>query len=412
MKMNNTNMLHVQKFLVDHTLAQLELAHGVKSRVHGHKVSLNYSQIEAVDTDPLSQQCRGLIIRKEDGSAIAEDVPLGDTVVLAHPFDRFFNHVQDAAAAVDFSDPHTRFYEKLDGTCTILYFDDHVSEWHVATRAVSEADQCIDGFENVTFRSLFERALQDTLHRTFADFTVDLDRKVTYVFELTTPANRVVIAHKDYGITLLGARHNDTGQEFDVDVVGELIGSPVATSYRFGSVTELVDFVASRSAEEHEGVVVCDAQYRRVKVKNAGYYALNRIQDAVGKSIYSLLNVVLDEKLDDVIPLIPEHVTQRAMGLRDGIQALARKQDALYTKCLEVSDCVSEDHTDHATKKAFALAVLARGGWMAPLMSRYHGQCGNFYEWLQHNRREGAADMDGWQQSFLKGLLRQIELNK
>jgi len=405
---NNNNKLHVQKFLETHSLGELEAAHGVKSHVHGHKVSLNYSQIEAVDTDPLSQQCRGLILRKIDGSAIGEDSPVGETGVLARPFDRFFNHGQEAAANVDFSSPKTRFYEKLDGTCTILYFDSVVSAWHIATRAVSEADQCIDGFENLTFRTLFERALGDTLHVSFTDFVEFLDPAITYIFELTSPANRVVIAYDDYRITLLGARFNADGMELDVKSLGSELGIPFAPSFRFGSVTELVEFVASRSAEKHEGIVVCDAQYRRVKVKNAKYYALNRVQDAVGKSICSLLNVVLDEKIDDIIPLVPEHVVTRAMALRDGIQKLAKKTDALFAECLDVSDCVSSDHKDHATKKAFALAVLSREGWMAPLMSRYYGQCDNFYSWLKMNRVEGAEDMDGWSQSFLKNLLRQI----
>ncbi len=409
-------MLYVQKFLVNHSLGELEIEHGVKSRLAGthgaeHKVSLNYSQIEAVDTDPLSQQCRGLILRREDKGTINKGTnPFGPSKVLARPFDRFFNLGQEAAAPVDMSASTTCFFEKLDGTCTIVYFDDIVDKWCVATRAVADANQPIDGFGNLTFRSLFEHGLKDSTGMDFSEFVPHLDPSFTYIFELTSPANRVVIDYPNYAVTLLGVRVTSTGKEFSAKSLAPKFGVPSAPSYSIGSMDELVKFVSGRSAEQYEGIVACDENFQRVKVKNAEYYALNRIQDAAAKSVFSLFNIVLAEKLDDIVPLIPEHVAHKAYALRDGLQKFARKQTQIYFKCLDVAQCISGDYNDHEARKAFALAVLARDGHMGFLMSIYTRKCDGFYDWLQNQKLPNPKDeFSQWPQSTVRNLLKSIK---
>jgi len=210
-------MLLVQEYLKTHSLEALDREHGIKARPCGHKFSLNYDMIEAKDDDLMAQECRGLILCLADDNAVLSlDEPLGETRVLARPFDRFFNHGQGAAADVDLEHPDTRFYEKMDGTLCILYFDFVKDEWHVATRSVAEADLPIDGFEDFTFRTLFEKAcLETTGLEDFWRFTFLLDTKKTYLFELTTPRNRIVVNYENYGITLLGARTNECGTEHD-----------------------------------------------------------------------------------------------------------------------------------------------------------------------------------------------------
>jgi hypothetical protein len=57
-------MLLVQEFLKNHTFKELQEQHGVYASFckNGRKFSLNYDQIESVNSDILSQQCRGLIL--------------------------------------------------------------------------------------------------------------------------------------------------------------------------------------------------------------------------------------------------------------------------------------------------------------------------------------------------------------
>lgn len=400
----------VQKFLRNRSLSELQAEHGVKARVTGHKFSLNYDQIEAKDSDPLAQECRGLILTPVQG-LVQMDVPLGETRVLARPFDRFFNLGQEAAADVDLDHPETRFYEKMDGTLTILYFDDVVGEWHVATRSVPEANLSIDGFGEYTFRTLFEHAYRETTGREFKDFVRYLDVQTTYIFELTTPVNRIVVEYKDYGITLLGARARETGVEFDPVSIAPALEVPHAPVYRFGSLQEMVDFVSTRNPQNHEGIVVCDPQYRRIKVKNAGYLALNKVRDSVLNSPRGLVELLLLEKLDDALPLFPNHIVERAEKLQNAFRVLVQGARKDYLDCwneAEQEAPISEESSKalfRAHRKAFALAVQGRRLWMAPMMDIYQGKASDLTEWIKSKRHIDG----GWSNSFLDQVLRQLE---
>lgn len=397
----------VQKFLKEKSLQQLEIEHGVKARISQHKMSLNYDQIEAREDDPLAQECRGLILRPTElQGSIDVARPLGDTVVLARPFDRFFNYGQAAAAEVDFDHPATSFYEKMDGTLCIVYFDDVKNEWHVATRSIPEADLPVDGFGDHTFRTLFEKAVEETVGKDFETWTSkQLFRDTTYMFELTTPANRIVVEYEGYGITLLAARKTATGKELRPAFVQAQVKTPTAERYRFGSVTELVEFVSSRDPTKHEGIVVCDQHFRRIKVKNAGYLALNKVRDSVLKSPRGLVELILLEKLDDALPLFPDHVVDRAHKLQAAFRELVVHYRDAYDECKAQADATA-DADDREHRKAFALAVQAHEhGWMAPMMEQYQGRVNGLMEWIQSKRQVDG----GWSNGFLDTVLRYLE---
>lgn len=411
-----TMTMLVQRYLATRTFAELEAEHGVKSRIFRHKVSLNYSQLEARDDDRLAQECRGLILCRMDGQSIDADAIIGETRVLARPFDRFFNLGQGAAADMNFEDSGTRFYEKMDGTMCILYFDDVKSEWHVATRAVAEANLFIDGFEEYTFRTLFERAVKDTTGQTFNEFVSvetpcsgccycphsQLAKNFTYIFELTTPVNRIVVPYETYGITLLGVRINSLGTEIDPIVWAGILNVPSPEIFKLSSLTDMVDFVSGRDPKGYEGIVACDSEYRRVKVKNAGYLALNKIRDNAMNSPRSLMELVLLEKLDDAIPLIPDVVIERALAMREGVRSLMREHGSAYAACMDTADTCSVRSDERAHRKTFAIAVQTSGGWMAPMMAQYTGRTSGLRDFIDSKRSVGG----GWPASFLDSLIR------
>ncbi len=198
----------VVEYLRTHSAADLLAAHGVKlsSGTRGYKASLNYDQLQAKDSDPLACECRGLILATPDGRPLPTDGVVGETIVMARPMDRFFNHGAGAAPAVDIEHPESRVFEKLDGTLCIVYWDQHAREWCVATRAVCDADRTIDGFGEHTFRTLFEHALREHVGLSFDAFTEKLFSLWTYCFELTTPQNRIVVDNRESKVHCLAIR--------------------------------------------------------------------------------------------------------------------------------------------------------------------------------------------------------------
>lgn len=422
-------MLLVQKFLENKTFGDLAKEHGVYASFSksGHKWSLNYDQIEAKESDPLAQECRGLVLSCEDGrSHLTQAVQLngklsydhispGNTMVLAYPMKRFFNHGQGSAADINWSDPGLSVLEKLDGTLCILYFDPFTKQWCVATRSVSEADLLMDN-GLFTFRTLFEKALMDTAGKSFYEYTSVLNTRITYCFELTTPYNRIVVNYPNCRVTLLAARWiyskfdeidlSFKNQEFAwrndalVPVPFDMNGVPVVQAHTYTSIDELINWVSSLNPMEHEGVVVRDSQFNRIKVKNAAYVAYNKVRDALATSQRNMVELILTEKDDDVIPMLPEEIVNNLQKIKAGIQVVIKQHDENYLAAKAQADTIMP-----GDKKTFAILVTKNKDlWTAPFFSMFDGKSANMKDFIQKNRKDGT-----WGNSFLDKML---ELSK
>lgn len=392
--------LLVQEFLENKSFHDLEKEHGVYASFSksGHKFSLNYDQIEAKESDPLAQECRGLILSLEDGSPIlategsrATVIP-GKTKILAFPMKRFFNYGQGSAANIDWSDSKLSILEKLDGTLCIAYWDPFIEKWSIATRSVPEADLLMDN-GLFTFRTLFEKAFEDTTGYFFNEAEY-LRRGWTYCFELTTPYNRIVVNYPKNRVTLLAVRDLDSLQEMNPRdaMTRHLIPKmPVVQTFEHKSISDLIEWVSSLNPMEYEGVVVRDSGYNRIKVKNALYVAYNRSRDTLGSSIRNCLELILAEKEDDVIPFLPEDIVINLIKIKENVQKFIPYYDNLYKDILSQS-------TD---KKSFAiLATKNKDLWSAPLFQMYDGKASGMKDFIQKNRKDGT-----WSNTFLDKIL-------
>jgi hypothetical protein len=411
-------MLLVQQYLENHTFGDLVRDHGVYASFSksGHKFSLNYDQIEAKESDLLAQECRGLILAREDGSSFLsqfvavpghkpshDHLSPGRTKILAFPMKRFFNYGQGVAAAIDWSDPKLEVFEKMDGTLCIVYWDEFIEKWCVATRSVPEADLPMDN-NLFTFRTLFEKALQETTGYDFnLGFPHLLHKGQTYCFELTTPYNRIVVYYPKSGITLLTVRNNFTYQElaFDHPVIEALMPRvPVVRSHSLDTVEKTLEWVASVNPMEHEGVVVKQAG-NRIKVKSPAYVAYNRVRDTLGASERNIVEIILSEKDDDVIPMLPEEIVKNLQKIKAGLQSVIHQHDEWYRKVR-----VFMEMSNLSDKKSFALAVnelntLHPGKvWTAPFFQMFDNKSSNMKDFIAKSRKEGS-----WGDSFLDRML-------
>ena len=406
-------MLLVQKYLENHTFGDLAKEHGVYASFSksGHKFSLNYDQIEAKESDPLAQECRGLVLACQDGTSLSsqfltlpgvkpshDHLSPGQTRILAYPMKRFFNYGQGCAAQIDWSDAKLAVLEKLDGTLCIVYYDPFTDKWCVATRSVPEADLLMDN-GLYTFRTLFEKALVDTTGYEFDVFTRSLEKSYTYCFELTTPYNRIVVDYKTCGVTLLAVRGLVTLSEVDfkhpvVDLLPTCL--PLVQGHTYSTVDELVNWVSSLNPMEHEGVVVRDSNFNRIKVKNAAYVAYNKLNDRLGSSERNLMEFILLEKDDDVAGFLPEEIVNNMAKLKAGLLAAIQKHDEAY-----VAAKAEAAATAPGDKKTFAILVTKNKQlWTAPFFNMWDGKASSMKEFIQNNRKDGT-----WGDSFIDKLL-------
>lgn len=339
--------LAVQIYLETRSFQDLEDELGVGARLStdGRRVSLNYDQISSKPGE-IVDQCRGLVVRALIPTVLADDSnwkskPLGASRVVAYPFKRFYNYGDNSVPlAVDLKDSRLRVEEKVDGTLCIVYRDDVFKKWCVATRSVPDADLPISIgsilHPGLTFRLLFERAVEKTLGISFDDLTELLDSDFTWIFELVSPVNKVVVEYNE-GIVLLGCRSVLSGKEqleptehirMTVPNISDVIPRPACHSAV--TIEEIIEFVKNRPPKSAEGVVLVDSKWNRSKIKNPGYVAASKTRDVLMSSRRNMIEYILAEKIDDMIPYMDAETLSEMERTRAGLVDLFSQMDQQY----------------------------------------------------------------------------------
>lgn len=387
----------VCQFLKTKSLQDLKDQFAIDHTIDNHKVSLNYDQIASKKGCKLTQECRGLIITPiELKGPVVPNEPLGNTRVLARSFDRFFNYGDTECARIDFLDPTTRFYEKLDGTLCMLYYDDIGSKWCLGTRKVPEANLPIKYHsKGITFRDLFLSALEN-----FDLITTKLSRRSTYMFELTAPDNQILVKHTEPKATLIGVRDRDTGEEADPIWEAKMISIPGPTLYCISpikSLQELIEEISKKDPLSFEGIVVCDRNFNRVKLKTPPYLALSRLKNKLLSSDRNITALVLSGTLKDhIFEILPEELGNRAKELQEGLKRATEKYERIYQESWEAA---SKEHTYGSREHRKAFALHAKDHFnLGSLFYRYDLEENvSFMDYVNNNKNLNGE----WTSSFL-----------
>jgi len=173
-----------------------------------------------------------------------------------------------------------------------------------------------------------------------------LPEDVTFMFELCTAQNRVVVRHAEPKVVLLGARNRLTGQEYRP---GEMIhlfpNTDIPKVYPVGSPKEAIELLSEMKGEEQEGFVVVDGNFNRIKMKCPNYVALHHLADNLLSMRLIMQNVVLKEETAEVAAVFPEH------------SELLWEADRRYHDFLDELFGIYEAHKDIKDQKEFALKV-------------------------------------------------------
>lgn len=221
----------------------------------------NYG-IEADFTNPIVREARGIIIR------------LDTLDVVCWPFTKFCN-AQEEAAKIDlenFDWNRCQCQEKIDGSIVKLFWNPVEEHWQWATNSCIDASQaavhsCLDS----SFFSVIRKC--DNYRAIRFD---ELDRDTTYIFELVSPQTQIVVTYPAEHLYHIGTRNNKTGQESSQD-----IGIEKPKEYGLHSLNDCMQAVQELNAGTdkvlHEGFVVVDRNWHRIKVKSPEYFAMHRM---------------------------------------------------------------------------------------------------------------------------------------
>lgn len=365
-------MLKTQEFLRNGgTLEQLKERFAIGYRINEalRVVSLNYNQIESPMSEEIVQECRCLILELDTWD------------VKGITFRKFFNH-GEGYVPQDFDWSRFRTYEKLDGSLIALWYHD-TEDWQIATRSVPDGSSQVDE-SGLTFRELVLQTLED-MGVSWQRFINAMEPRYTYIYELMTPENQVVVHHHDRKLVLIGVRstrephfkesslENWEGYNPDFPV-------PVVRLYEGFSKEVILTEVQGRNPLEHEGFVLVDQNYNRVKVKSDAYCLLSHQRDGLGKSNRARIELILSEKDDDVLHTLPQFVQDKIMDLKAKIQALSHQIDTTYSQIRHIE-----------LQKDFALEAL-KHRYSPALFSIRMGRYGSAIDWLKAMSAKSVLD--------------------
>lgn len=302
-----------------------------KLSTDGFFCNLDYDQIEAKNGDPIAEECRGLVIRRADNQPFLVDLnDSGEFLVVCRPMRRFYNYGLPYSAKIDESSSSAVFMEKLDGSCIKLWWDELNEEWAIGTRGTPKAQTLIGGMHResqYTFSTLFMSIVGD-----FNEFTRQLNKEYTYIFELCSSWNQVVVFYKEPFIALLAVIHTSTGKELNIwTEVPESSFFRKVKRYNLSSAKEMLDFISSNNPAELEGIVLMDQKtFARVKVKHSGYNAISQLKSSVSASPRNMMEIILCGKLDDASPYLSEEVLKLANLMQEDVAEYVQENEELW----------------------------------------------------------------------------------
>ena len=133
-----------------------------------------------------------------------------------------------------------------------------------------------------------------------------LEPGVTYMFELTSPYNKIVVPQDETRLSFLGCRDNATLEEtyFTDHPLAEVFRTPKV--FPLGSLEDCVA-AAKELTLDHEGYVVCDAAFRRVKVKSPLYVSAHYMRSDDGSlSHRRAAELIKENQTDEFLTYFPE----------------------------------------------------------------------------------------------------------
>lgn len=250
----------------------------------------NYSQQTQYESkwDDITLACRGLVTMDDTGE------------IIARPFKKFFNMEEGKHTPT----AHYDVYAKMDGSLIIAFY--YCGSWIFASRGSFTSEQA--------------KAASKLFYREYDSDGMNID--TTYMFEYTSPWNRVVVDYGDHEkLTLLGGIRTDDGYEapwnhlYHISVLNNI---PLVEKYdAIADYSQLKKMIN----DNEEGYVIKFSNGDRCKIKGEEYIRLHKIMTEVSTksvwdclknqgNIYKLLENVPDEFFNKVKEYVDELTSQ------------------------------------------------------------------------------------------------------
>lgn len=351
-------MLKLVEFIKEHedweNLIQRE-PYCITIKRQDNLIMFSYNQLSSDFTNPVVKECRGIIL---------EDKTFRPVCV---PFFKFGNYGESYVDTIDWHS--ARVQEKVDGSLIKLWY--YNDKWNVSTNGTIYANMANlqNNIMNISnYYELFVSASKSLNYSL-------LDKDYTYMFELISPLNRVVVPYSETAIVHLGARSNITLKEFDVDLV---IRKP--KSYGFTSLEECIS-MASELPFSQEGYVVVDRDWHRIKVKSPAYVSAHYLINNRVITKSRIINMIKINEYEEFLTYFPQYKEY----FDEIISAISNMDNEINKQTKYINNNI-----DKSNRKEFAMYV-SKTFCPAYFFNWLDNKCNSFKEWLFNLRSEQIA---------------------
>jgi T4 RnlA family RNA ligase len=292
-------------------------------------VMLKYDQISSPFGEPIVRECRGVILDQSR-----------NWNVVSRPFDKFFNFGEGLAAPIDWE--MAKVEEKVDGSLMTLYHYDDA--WRVASSGTPDASGNVNGLPT-TFAQLFWQTWEKSNRNGSSLLLPPLGSEdLCFMFELTTPYNRVVVQHTEPKLTLLAVRNRKTGVYDFHERWAHYY--PSVKRYELRDLEEVQAALKQQNGLKQEGFVIVNPDGSRVKMKNDDYVRFHHMRDSINGSPKAMLEIVRANESTEFLAHFPEW------------QAEYDRVQAAYEDLVTHLEASYEAIKHHTVQKDFALEAV------------------------------------------------------
>mgnify|MGYP002562078748 CR=1 FL=1 len=334
----------------------------------GDYIMFKYNQISSDFTIPLVREARGIIFRESDWGCVCEK------------FTKFGNYGESYCPDIDWATASVQ--EKVDGSLIGMFYD---NGWHICTNGTIDAFKAeLNDVKYPTFGALVE----DAMPISWGEWEETADPKCTYMFELVSPYNRVVIPYEETKLYFLGMRDMEDGKEWNPEDSDMSYFFEMPKRYPLHSLED-VQKAANALPWDQEGYVVCDRNFNRVKIKSSAYILAHYARNNGNISKKNLIEIILSSEIEEFLIYANEYKEELEKIL-------------YYMNCVKDNSLNALKHIKSlklTNKKEYAKVVLA---YQKYIQSYLFENFDKYVSWEEHVKK---LDSNKWlkilEQNFL-----------
>jgi hypothetical protein len=314
-----------------------------------------YSQFESDFTNPVVRCCRGSVY----------DIQSDGTVKpYLMPFYKFLNLGENGADPIDWKG-ELYIRDKLDGSLLkVLIEEDGNDLWTTngSFDILVEVPEIFPAPNEENLKPPYTFAgLRDYALRGREEEIKKLPIGWTFMFELVSPYNKIVVPYSETKLYLLACRDPE-GREHTPEWAAQEFGLTFETPkiFPFKNIDEVIEYCKTIDTNDVEGVVVQDAHFNRIKVKTDHYRSLFLLKGEDNFCDSRIFDVIRQGAIDDAVAAWPEigvrveEIKTEWITFRNTVFDFCRKAEEYYKNCKE--ECPDPKEA----KKRYAMHVMGK----------------------------------------------------